>query len=127
GITSTLNTFSDKLRAGFIPDSRGVYPSTPVAIDPRVAPYLPLFPRPNGAEHLDGTADYSFDFSQPTTEDTFMVRMDHTLSDKDTLFGRYTFLNSTQDLLNGGFENYLLPIAIKNQYAALGENRIFSA
>lgn len=127
GITTTSNTFSDKLRAGFIPDSRGNYPATPVAIDPRTAIYLPLFPRPNGAQHLDGTADYTFDFSQPTTEDTFMVRMDHTLSDKDTLFGRYTYLNSSRSLLNAGFENYLLPVAIKNQYFALGENRIFSA
>ena len=130
GQTITTTTFTDKLRQGFIPNATTcVFPANPTTINASVLPYLALYPRPNGDSHCDGTADYSFDFSQPTNEDTFQVRIDHTLGEKDTLFGRYTYLNSNEDTLanNPGFENNLIPVTIRNQYIALGENRIFSA
>jgi carboxypeptidase family protein/TonB-dependent receptor-like protein len=129
GSTYIVPTFGPDLRRGLIPGRNGV---TQVAVKPEVVPYLSLYPLPNGPLHSDGTGDYIYGFSRPTDEDTFQVRMDHTLSEKDSFFGRYTFLDSSQTILNASgtsqtFPNYNIPSTIRNQYVALGENRIFTS
>ncbi len=62
-----------------------------------------LFPVANGPEVLDknqrptGTAGYSFTRQQPTDEYFAQGRIDHRFSEKDMLFGRYTFDNGNVD------------------------------
>lgn len=74
---------------------RGVLPSGPCAtgctVGPTAQKVLNLFPLPNSTDHGDGTADYKVAPTNPTREDFFTVRLDHTFSQKHFLFGSYTF------------------------------------
>jgi hypothetical protein len=131
GNTNVSQTFSDSLRQGFLTNpTTGVV--TKANIDPTVVPYLnspDLWPRPNGALHAfaDGTVtgDFVWPFSQPTDENFFQVRVDHHLSDRDSLFARFTFDNGSQHQ-PGSFPQFDLPFTARNQYLTLGESRIFS-
>jgi hypothetical protein len=135
GEVTTSDTFSDGLRAGIIPPS-----TTPVAIDPRVKPYLDSaqWPKPNVTcsitcltstadpfDRTDGSAEYGFASSQPTDEDMYQVRLDHKISDNDSIFGRYTLLDSSR-LTTGGFPYEHSQFTVRNHSVAIEESRIFS-
>ena len=61
-----------------------------VTIDPKVLPFLNLYPAPNSADTGDfGT--YRFAGQQVTREDFFTIRNDYVLSTKDRLFGTFMF------------------------------------
>jgi outer membrane receptor protein involved in Fe transport len=68
-----------------------------VTVAPSVLPYLALYPLPNGAINGD-TGVFRRDVNESTNEDFFTVRLDHTLTSKHSLFGRYRFDDS--DLRN---------------------------
>lgn len=74
---------------------RGVLPSGPCAsgctVGPTAQKVLNLFPLPNATDHGDGTADYVSAPSNPTNEDYFTIRLDHSFTEKRFMFGRYTF------------------------------------
>jgi hypothetical protein len=61
-----------------------------------VQPFLNAFPKPNGPDNL-GTniAQDNASFSNPATLDAYSLRIDHKLSDKLTLFGRYNYSPSS--------------------------------
>ncbi len=59
-------------------------------VDPRIVPYISLYPLPNGPDNGDGTAQFIEDRSQPTSENFASGRIDHHISENDFLFGRYT-------------------------------------
>jgi hypothetical protein len=127
GETKINSTFSATLREGYL-----TYPVTPTTtranIRSEVLPYLSeltFWPLPNGEIHADGTGDYVFPFSQPTNDDLIQFRVDHQLSDKDSVFGRYTFLDSDQ-LVNLGFEGDRQKNSVRTQSAALQWSRIIS-
>jgi hypothetical protein len=91
---------------------------------PAVQPYVNLYPLPNG-EALD--ADTAF-FLRPASDrirgDSFMVRIDHQISGRDSLFGRYNFDDSETQL-----EDLLIQNSVtsgRNQYFTLNETHIFS-
>ncbi len=67
---------------------------TEVGVDPKIRPYLALYPLPNGPDLGDGTAIWTGSGTRITDENYFMVRIDHKLSDKDNFFARYTFDDS---------------------------------
>lgn len=78
-----------------------------VNVDPKVKPYLALYPLPNGPVSGD-TGLFSFINSQTTNENFFTTRVDHTLSSKDYMHGTYLFdpgqsqaPNNTNSLLIG--------------------------
>jgi hypothetical protein len=62
--------------------------------------FLNAFPLPNGPEILDangnptGTAPFNASYSNRSTLDAASLRLDHKLSDKLTLFGRYNYAPS---------------------------------
>ena len=125
----TINSLvmSSSLRQGYL-----AYPVTPTAvrapIKPEVIPYLAspdLWPLPNGEIHPNGVGDYNFSTSDPTNEKYIQARLDHRLSDKDSLFGRYTFLDSTHTT-TGAFPKDSESTPQRNQYATLEWGRIFS-
>ena len=60
-----------------------------VPIDPRVQPFLSLFPVSNGSDNGDGTADLISTGRGHTGERHGMVRVDHNFSTTHSLFGRY--------------------------------------
>src|SRR5882762_924413 len=62
-----------------------------------VQPFLNAFPLPNGAEQLDfngnasGAALFNASYSNPASLDAYSLRLDHNVTDKLTLFGRYNY------------------------------------
>src|SRR4029077_2438158 len=63
--------------------------------------------------------------SGQTNEDYFSIRIDHTFSSKDSLFGRYTFDNSNSTKPSHVITNSVLDG--RNQYVGLGETHIFNS
>ena len=82
---------------------RGILPSGPCATGCQVGPIaqsiLNLYPLPSpGRRNFgDGTAEFTTAPSDPTTENYFTVRLDHTFNDKHFMFGRYTFSDGNAD------------------------------
>jgi hypothetical protein len=65
-----------------------------VNIDPKVAPYLALYPLPNAGTNGDyGT--YTFASSTVVPENLYTARIDHQFSDKDSLHGSFQSDGST--------------------------------
>src|SRR3989442_1489197 len=62
-----------------------------VPVSPVIKPYLDLFQSPNTPDLGDGTAYFIAAPLQVTREDYFMGRVDHQISDKMRIFGRYSF------------------------------------
>jgi hypothetical protein len=67
-----------------------------------VQPLLKAFPLPNGPDLGDGTAAFSASYSDPSTVDSYGVRIDYLLSPKFVFFGRYNDAPSTLDQRGAG-------------------------
>src|SRR5437588_2432796 len=64
-------------------------------IDQTVLRYLPFFPLPNAGVIGNGdTGLFTFDRHQIVSENYFTTRVDEKISEKDGLFGTYSFDNS---------------------------------
>ena len=77
-----------------IPDlntRRGVIPGqpAPLPVNPAIAPYLDLYPVPNGNNFGDGLAEYVSDVSTAANEDYYMGRGDFQVSNNDSFYLRY--------------------------------------
>ncbi len=61
-------------------------------------PFLNAYPIANGAELGSGLAQFNAGFSNPSSLDTYSIRVDQVVNPKLTLFGRYNYSpsNSTQ-------------------------------
>ena len=70
---------------------------------PSMRPYLAVFPLPNGPASGPGLAEFHASFSNPSTLDASSVRLDHALSPRMNLFGRYNYSPSSFDLRGGTF------------------------
>ncbi len=88
GTTNTSYTPTVAARNGLLNDPAT---GTRVQVDPRVKPFLDLYPLPNGEDLGDGSGVYTYAYSAPTNEDFLTARVDHHFSDNDFLFARYQF------------------------------------
>jgi hypothetical protein len=61
-----------------------------VPINPTVTPFLALFPVSNGRDFGNGLAEFSFPFTQTTSDSLYQGRIDHQLNTNNNFFGRYT-------------------------------------
>jgi hypothetical protein len=119
GITNIATVPSAAARAGHL--STG-----DVTLDPSAAKYLTFWPLPNG--RLLGAGDtglYTFTGQQVVNENFVTTRIDHRLTDKDSLFGVYSYDNtpySAPDDLN----DVLLGDHTIRDTAALQETHVFS-
>ena len=68
-----------------------------VTVSPLVAPYLSLFPLPNGPVKGDA-GTYSFSAQNDTDENLVTTRIDHHFSEKDAIHGTYLFDQGTTTL-----------------------------
>ena len=104
-------------------------------IDPVGAKLAALFPDPNdpSVPTWTGAPNYNFVYNLPQQVNSTDGRIDHKINDKDSIFGRYSFLKQhRQDAPwtsnpiagNGGFAT---DYNIKNQGLALGETHVFSS
>ena len=120
GGTSTSNVPSLDAR-------QGILSSGTVTVDPAVVPYLAIWPDPTPSLIVPGDdiQDFVETTSTPTDEDYFMVKVDHTISDSDSMFVRYTFEDAQRT--NQRFPKIFREAAITRvQYTTIEENHIFS-
>jgi hypothetical protein len=96
-----------------------------VTVDPLVKPYLAFYPLPNGLVSGD-TGIYSFAGSAITTENYFTTRVDHKISDKDSLAGSYMY-DSSPSSQNDEFNNKLIYTRTRRQLVSLEENHVFQS
>jgi hypothetical protein len=90
GRTITSTVPDRNARAGLLPDSARPDQLLDAGVRPEIRPYLDLYPAPNGPDLGQGLAQFVWQFPQTTTVDHFQTRVDHRLSSRDELFGRYT-------------------------------------
>lgn len=60
-------------------------------------PYLNAFPIANGPALAAGTAQFNASFSDPSSLDAYSLRVDHSVSSRFNLFGRYNYSPSDLD------------------------------
>ena len=90
--------------------------------DPYIPAFLPLWPAPN----LPGAQlNYGWTFNQVSPEDYGQIRIDHTFSASDNIFGRYTIDDSQLPYLGAFYSNQAVETA-RNQFVSLAENHIFT-
>jgi len=64
---------------------------------PAVQPFLNAYPLPNGPELGNGIATFNASFSNKATLDAYSLRLDHRLTSRVSLFGRYNYSPSEID------------------------------
>ncbi|HXJ86079.1 MAG TPA: TonB-dependent receptor, partial [Candidatus Binatia bacterium] len=84
-------------------------------------PLLNAFPLPNGQDLGNGTAAFSASYSDPSTLNSFGIRIDYRPWERLTIFGRYSDAPSSLDQRAGGAfqSNYSNVVALKYRTQAL--------
>lgn len=98
-----------------------------VTVDPAIQKFLGVFPLPGGPAFGTGdVAPLNFTGQEIVAENYFTTRIDHHISEKDSIFGTYQFEQSplTTALPLG---DYLQAEITRHQIAALEETHTFSA
>lgn len=71
---------------------------------PSAQPWLNAYPLPNGTDNIvTGVAQFNSSYSNRSVLDAYSMRVDHRISDKLTLFGRYNY--SPSELLQRGLSS----------------------
>jgi hypothetical protein len=89
GLTNIAIVPDDNARRGLMPDPANPGQLRNVGVAPSVEPYLVLFPPVNGRVFGDGSAESHSSPTRDSHQDFVLARVDHKLSDRDTLFARY--------------------------------------
>ena len=71
-----------------------------IPVDPRIASLLLRYPQPNDPQGPYGARTYATSSKVTTFSDQFSVRIDHKISDKSQLFGRFSLNNVTGPTTN---------------------------
>jgi hypothetical protein len=91
------------------------------AASPQLKPFLNAFPLPNGPLLTNGFATFTAGFSIPTTSDATSIRIDHSITDKVSVFGRYN--QSPSSIVQRGIStslNTVNPTTFKTRTLTLG-------
>ena len=88
----------------------------------QIRPYLNAFPIPNGPNRMvngapNGLAEFSASFSNPSTLDATSIRVDHTFTDKLSLFGRYNYAPSGTVRRGGQFGESSLNTVAQTEFS----------
>ena len=121
GITQVDTVPSATARKGSL--STGV-----VAVDPAVSRFLGAFyPLPNGPLFGNGdTGIFSFAGQQVTTENYFTAKLDHKLSERDSISG--TFMRDNSNVVQPDpFDELLAKVVSRRQLVTLREQHIFNS
>jgi TonB dependent receptor len=92
-----------------------------VPVDPASAPYLNLYPLPNGRDFGNGSAEFLSTPDTITNEDYALARVDHQLNEKTSIFGRYTYDQDSVDA-PGSISPFGELTASRRQYTTLQAN-----
>jgi len=116
-------------RIALVPDEEArlgrVANQSPITVDPRSLPILDLFPKANGGNLGDGTAEYIGTTSRASRGDFFTIRADHSLSDSDLVYVRYLFDDSNQTLPRS-FPEFPNLVVNRRQVVTIAERKIIS-
>ena len=114
GVTSTTFVPNEAARSG------ALFP-----INAIMAPYLQLFPAPNAGDAgaAQGIGIFTYEINQPTRENFYQGRVDYTLSDKDSVFARYTNDGADQTV-TAGFPDYSTDSVSRNSFFTTEYKRI---
>ncbi len=119
GITLVSVVPDDNARLGRIPGQAAV------AVDSRSTPILDLFPRANGRNFGDGTAEFAGTTNRISDDDFYTVKVDHKFSDSDSMFVRYLWDDSNQ-VLPRNFPEFPNLALNRKQVITIEEDKIFS-
>ncbi|MBI4456676.1 MAG: TonB-dependent receptor [Acidobacteria bacterium] len=110
------------VRRGLLPDGRTV------TLNPSVKPFLDLYPLPSagGRVFSGGGAEYIVAKTQPTGDDFWTGKLDHTFSEADTFMMRYTVDVSDVTRAGNGLPGTGWVSDSGNHYGTLEEKHIFS-
>jgi hypothetical protein len=110
-----------------------------VTLSPFTAPFLALAPLPNVPAVIDtdgSVTGFPGAIITPAAQvgsdhDTLgenygQIRVDHTFSDKDAFFARYTIDNALQNQTQEDYSYFRYTVPGRNQWITLAENHIFS-
>src|SRR4029077_8512391 len=101
-------------------------PDTVTHIDRTVLRYLPFYALPNAGTIGNGDlGHFTFDRHQNVSENYFTTRVDEKISEKDSLFGTYSFDNSPLTQPNI-LDDVLVSSVAKRQIAAIEESHVFT-
>jgi len=120
---SSSQTLTDTVPS---PEARaGNLSSGPVTVDPAAARFLKaFFPLPNGP--LSGDAgQFTFTSNSHTIENFFIVRADHTFSEKNRIFSTFMFDKASQSLPDE-FGNKLYQNPTRRDVLAVEYNHVFT-
>lgn len=113
----------------FVPEAgvhQGILGGATVGVDPKVKPYLDIYPAPNGRILGGGTGEYIFANAQPTNEHYFLVKIDQSLSESDSFYVRYTFDDGSKSNLSA-IPAWVETRLNRNQYLSMEEKKIISS
>ena len=97
----------------------------PIGLAPGIAPYLALWPQPNGLDLGGGVAEAFSNPAQSIREDFGNIRVDHSFSAQDTLSGIFT-IDDGQNLTPGANPLTQTLSILRADVASLQETHIFS-
>jgi hypothetical protein len=109
-----------------VPDANPQDPLSRQFAQPALLPYVNAFPLPNGPEVLDssgnhqGIAHFDASFSNPATLNAYSLRIDHKLSDKLNVFGRYDYSPSELTERGSNALSTVSPSQITTQTGTVG-------
>jgi len=132
GISTLAFVPSQNARMGLLcSNPAGADPSNPctttqITVDPSAAAYLTFYHLPNGPILGNGdTGEFTFAGQQIVNENFVTARVDHKVSNSDSLFGTYMF-DRTPYASPDGLNNVEFTTLTSRQFAALEETHIFS-
>ncbi|MCH8266721.1 MAG: TonB-dependent receptor [Acidobacteria bacterium] len=100
-----------------------------VDIDPRIMPFLNLYPTANDpasvAQNNNGTGNFITAPSVATRQDYLMGRVDHTINNSHTIFGRYT-LDDDEVATPDSIPAFLATAVARRQYATVQLSSVLS-
>jgi hypothetical protein len=93
----------------------------------QLAPYLNAYPLPNDQSPSPGvyTSPFTGNYSNPGTLDAGSARIDHTINERFSIFGRYNYAPS-QILVRSGSLSVVGATTVNTQTVTAGVNMIFS-
>jgi len=96
-----------------------------ITVNPASIPFINLYPLPNGADLGDGRGEFFGVGTEPVNEDFITARIDHSFSDSDSFFGRYTMSDGDRGLPSAMPGDGWLSDSFAT-YVTLEEKHIFS-
>lgn len=113
----TITTFvpDDNARQGLLPDPSRPGQLMQVEINPVVLPFLNEYPRANGPALGDGSATYTFPFSQTIDQHFGQGRIDYNLGPGQQIFARYT-IDDARQVLPTDYPQFPRAFVSRNQF-----------